>query len=103
MSRYFQGYISATTKQQADEILDLLLRKKLVAGGLLLNGPTRFWWKGKIVDSHYYNISVFTKEPFKQPIIEEVQNLSNEEVPMVWFIELDGNTELLTWVDTSLL
>ena len=102
MSKYLQVYISAENKTQADTILNSLLDKKLVAGGLLLNAPARFWWKGEITDMNYYNISVFTKEKHKKEIINDVKRTSIEEVPMVWFVEFEGNEELLNWIDSIL-
>lgn len=100
MSKYLQVYISAENKEQADTILNSLLDKKWVAGGLLLNAPARFWWKGEITDMNYYNISVFTKEKHKQAIIDDVKKTSIEEAPMVWFVEFEGNEELLQWIDS---
>lgn len=101
MNKYFQVLISAENKQQADIILNSLLNKKLVAGGLLLNAPARFWWKGEITDMNYYNISVFTIEKHKSAIIADVKQTSVEEVPMVWFISIDGNKELFEWIEES--
>ncbi|MBI2640999.1 divalent cation tolerance protein CutA [Candidatus Roizmanbacteria bacterium] len=60
-SKYFQVFISAEDRKQADRILDSLLEKKLVAGGMLLSGPSKFWWKGKITNMSYSNISTFTR------------------------------------------
>lgn len=100
--KYYQVYISAENKEQADTILNSLLVKKLVAGGLLLNAPARFWWGGKITDMNYYNISAFTIKKNKQLIIDDVKKTSVEEVPMVWFVEFEGNKELLKWIDESL-
>ena len=102
MTKYFQVYISAETKEQADKILDSLLTKKLVAGGLIQNGPSRFWWKGEITEINYYNISVFTTEKHKREIIKYVKKTSIEEVPMVWFIQFEGNKEFLSWIDESI-
>ena len=62
MSIYLQCWISAENKEQADHILNSLLEKKLVAGGLLLNAPARFWWKGKIISMNYHNISSIYNE-----------------------------------------
>jgi uncharacterized protein involved in tolerance to divalent cations len=102
MSKYLQAYISAEDKKQADKILNSLLDKKLVAGGLLLNAPARFWWKGEIADMNYYNISVFTKKEHKNAIIEDVRKTSIDEVPMIWFVNFEGNEELLKWIDSSI-
>jgi hypothetical protein len=38
----------------------------------------------------------------KQAIIEDVKKTSVEEVPMVWFVEFEGNQELLKWIDETL-
>jgi len=102
MSKYLQVWISAEDKKQADDILNTLLKKKLVAGGLMLSAPARFWWKGEIVDMNYYNISAFTVQKNKKAIISEVKKVSVEEVPMVWFVAFEGNKELLEWIDKSL-
>lgn len=102
MTKYLQVYISAENKNQADTILNSLLTKKLVAGGLLLSGPSRFWWKEEIVSMDYYNISAFTIEKHKHTIIEDVKKTSVEEVPMVWFVAFEGNEELLKWIDDIL-
>jgi uncharacterized protein involved in tolerance to divalent cations len=102
MGKYLQCWISAENKDQADTILNSLLDKKLVVGGLLLNAPARFWWKKEIVDIDYYNINVFTIEENKQLIIADVKRTSIEEVPMVWFVEFDGNKELIKWIDETL-
>ena len=99
--KYYQVYISAETKEQADTLLDSLLKKKLVAGGLLLNGPARFWWQGNISRKKYYNISAFTINTHKQDIIAEVKRESTEEVPMIWFVKIDGNKEFVTWIRKS--
>lgn len=98
-NKYLQVVISAENKEQADLILNSLLEKKLVPGGLLSNAPARFWWKEKIIDMNYYNISTFAIEKHKEAVINDVKKTSAEEVPMVWFIEIDGNEELFKWID----
>jgi len=58
--------------------------------------------EGKIADMDYYNISAFTLEQHKQGIIEDIRKTSAEEVPMIWFLPLDGNEEFLGWIEKSL-
>ncbi|MBI5061392.1 MAG: divalent cation tolerance protein CutA [Candidatus Aenigmarchaeota archaeon] len=43
--------ISAANKKEADSISDALVKKKLIAGSLITNGPSRYWWKGRIVET----------------------------------------------------
>ena len=98
---YLQFLISAESKKQADEILDSLLNKRLVAGGLILKGPAKFWWKGKIVARVYYNISTFTIDRHKETIISAVKKVSIEEVPIITFTQFEGSKELLKWIEKS--
>jgi uncharacterized protein involved in tolerance to divalent cations len=44
---YLQVTISAETKEQADQILNVLLGKKLATGGQIIHAPARFLWKGR--------------------------------------------------------
>ncbi len=101
--KYYQVYISAENKEQADTILNSLLEKKLVTGGQFLQAPARFLWKGKVEDmAEYITITSFTKGNYKETIIEDVRKTSVEEFPMIQFIEFEGNKELLKWIDETL-
>ncbi len=101
--KYFEVYISAENKKQADQILNSLLRQKLVTGGQMISSPARFLWKGKINDMlEYHTITSFTLEKHKEAIVVDVKKNSIEEVPMVQFIQFDGNEELLKWIDETL-
>jgi uncharacterized protein involved in tolerance to divalent cations len=103
MNKYYQVYISAENKEQADKILNSLLEKKLVTGGQFLNSPARFLWKGEINNmDEYVTITSFTKEVRKMAIIDDVRQTSAEEVPMIQFIEFEGNDELFKWIDSTI-
>ena len=100
---YYQVFISAEDKEQATTILDALLEKKLILGGPILEGPAKFWWKGKIVEMNYAYIFTYTLQKFKEAIIEETKKVSAEEVPMISFIPFEGNQELLKLIDEALI
>lgn len=99
--QYVRALISAENNEQANTILDALLRKKLVAGGMITKGPAKVRWKGKIVEMEYYNISVLTKYTYREAVIAEVKRVSMEEVPMIALFPFEGNNELLDWIDVS--
>ncbi len=101
--KYFEVFISAENQEQADRILNSLLEKKLVTGGQFLQSPARFLWKGKIQNMpEYVTITSFTVETHQDTIIEDVRKTSLEEVPMVRFIQFEGNEGLLQWIDATL-
>lgn len=99
--RFCQILISATTRAEANNISDDLVRKKLVAGCLITKGSSRYWWKGKIVEKTYYNVQAFSLLKNKSKIISEVKKLHSDECPIVAFFEIDGNREFLEWIEES--
>lgn len=102
MKEYLKVEISAEDKTQAYVILDALLAKRLVTGGQIIETPARFLWKGDVVNMDYVTVTSFTVASNKAAIIESVKTVSVEEVPMVVFLSMDGNQELLDWIEATL-
>ena len=101
--QHYQVFISAENKEQATNILETLLEKKLILGGPILEGPAKFWWKGEIVEMNYAYLLTYTIESLKQKVIEEVNVASIEEIPMISFIPFEGSSELKKLIDDTLL
>lgn len=102
MKKFYRGLISATTLKEAKDILQSLALKKLVAGGLISEGLSSYWWEGEIQEKKYYNISVFTNEENRTAVIQQVKSIHSDEVPIIALFEIsDGNTEFLNWIDES--
>lgn len=101
---YYMVEISAETKQQASDILEDLLNKKLCNGGQILSAPGRFLWKGKLVDMpDYCTVRTFTIEPYKSAIIAAVKKISVEDAPMITFTLFDdSNQELRDYLDREI-
>lgn len=38
----------------------------------------------------------------KKAVIEDVRKSSVEEVPMIWFIPIEGNKEFMNWINESI-
>jgi uncharacterized protein involved in tolerance to divalent cations len=100
--QYFQAFLSAENKKQANAIIDALLAQKLVLGGPIIEAPAKFWWKGEIVEMDYVYILVYTTDKLKQAVIEEYEKISEEEVPMISFLPFEGNKKLLELIDQTL-
>lgn len=101
---FYEVKISAETQDQADKILNSLLAKKLVTGGQFINTPARFLWKGEVTDmDQYITITSFTVGKNRDAIIDDVRQISEEEVPMVTFTLIDHlNSELKDWITATL-
>lgn len=100
-TEYCQVTISATSKNEADTISDSLVKKKLIAGSLIINGQSRYWWEGKIVEKVYYNVQAFSLFAKKDEIISEVGRLHSDKCPIIALAPLDGNSAFLEWIKQS--
>jgi len=98
---FCQVLVSATNKDEADRISDILITKKLVAGVLIVKGPSRYWWEGEIVEKEYYNVQAFSLIKNKEEIIGEVKKVHSDECPIIAFFEMEGNEEFLDWIRDS--
>jgi len=83
-------------------LLDALLEKKLILGGPILKGPAKFWWKGEIVAMEYAYIVTYTLEALKERLIAAAEEVSEEEVPMISFLLMEGNKRLLQFLGETL-
>ena len=73
---FCQVLISATSKREADKIVDTFLKKRLIAGGLIVQGPSKYFWDNEIEEKEYFNISAFSILKNKSKIISEAENLN---------------------------
>ena len=103
MTTYYEVKISAENQEQADTILNSLLKKKLVTGGQFIVAPARFLWKGEVEDIGYVTITSYTTDKHKDAVIEDVRETSVEDFPMMTFVAPDDlNKELREWIDETL-
>ena len=50
----------------------------------------------------YFTINYFTLEQHKDAIIQVVEGISVEEVPMITFTPFEGNKKLTDWIEATL-
>lgn len=96
---HLKAVISATSREEAEQICDKLLDDNLVAGTLITDGDSRYHWKGDIVNETYYNINCYTLESNKQEVIDTVREIHSDETPIIEYTEIDGNQDFLEWIE----
>lgn len=99
---HIKAVISATSKKEADRISDKLTQKGLVAGTLITKGDSRYHWKGDIVEEKYFNISCYSLDSKKESIVEHVEDMHSDNVPIIEFTEIDGNQNFLNWIEENI-
>jgi len=103
MQEYLRALISAPTEEEAKLLLKTLLNERLIAGGLITKGLSHYWWKGKINEKQYYNLSSFTIKENKETIIQIVERLSKDETPIISFFRIDyASDKTLNWIKQSM-
>jgi len=102
MKKYLKVELAAVSNKEAEKFLDTLLEKRLVAGGHIILGETRHWWKGKIDTAQYYYVTGYTREKHRDEIIRIIEKISAEDVPGIVFFEIDhANSDFLRWADDN--
>jgi periplasmic divalent cation tolerance protein len=99
---HLKAVISATSREEAEELCDKLLEENLIAGSLILEGDSRYHWKGEIVDKTYFNVHAYTMERAEQEVIEKVREIHSDETPIIEYTEIDGNQDFLNWIDRNI-
>ena len=100
MKKYLRVIISATSEEEANKILEMMVNKHLAAGGKYTKGDSIFWWEDKIDRKPYYDISAFTLKNKKEEIISEVEKIHSDKVPVIHFYKIDyGIKDFLKWIE----
>ena len=89
--KYLQVMISSEQRAQALRLLDHLIRKRLIFGGPVFNGPARFLWKNEIVEHDYCWTITFTRDDLRDELIREAEAESVEAICMITFSPFDGS------------
>lgn len=103
MKSHCQIIISATTRKEANEISDILIKKRLIAGSLITDGLSKYWWKRKIVKKKYFNISAWSLMKNKNKIISEIEKIHSDKCPIIAFKQINGNKKFLNWIEKSVI
>lgn len=99
--KYHHVLINAENVEQANMILDALLKKKLIFGGPVLQGPAKFWWKGEICEMNYAYILTYAPVKNKDEMIVAAEAASAEEICMVSCMPFEGNAALEKLLDET--
>lgn len=102
MPNFLQVTISSPSRKEADFFSDELVKQKLVAGCLVIEGMSRYWWNGEIAEKTYWNVQAFTIESNKSGIIDLIESIASDDCPIISFVQIDGNSKFLTWIETSM-
>ena len=100
-------YIIVTTlcdqEKIANNIVDTLLEKKLVAGSQVTKVNSKYWWNNKLEEGIEYKLEFRTKESKFTEIEKEIKKIHNYEVAEISSYEIkNASKEFLSWIDENI-
>lgn len=91
---------SCNNKENARQITERLLEKRLVSYVQESKRFSSYWWKGNIVREEEYVLTMGTRKSLYEKVKKEIQLLHNYEVPAITMYDItDGNSEIFSWID----
>ena len=96
-------YIITANKTEAKQLVQKLLRKKLIAcANVISNVNSYFVWRNKIQNSKEIIICGKTTSENQKKIIKVVKSIHSYSVPCIIFFDIkNGNKDFLKWIEQS--
>ena len=101
MNKYCLVQINTPKRREANKIIDLLLKKHLIAGANIIETPSKYWWKGKIEKHQYFSILAYSLSRNKERITIETRKIHSDECPAIVFWPIDTNRDFLEWIEEN--
>jgi periplasmic divalent cation tolerance protein len=104
MTRFIQVMVTTETKEQARDIAQSLVGKKLAACVQIVDSvESTYRWKGKVESARECLCLIKTRECLFQKVEAAIQALHSYETPEIIAVPVvDGSEEYLRWLDESL-
>jgi uncharacterized protein involved in tolerance to divalent cations len=99
--KYLQVFISCENTQQGMALVQALLEERLVFGGPVFSGPSKFIWKDQITEQDYSFLITYTRNDLKKELTRVAERTSAEMVCMISFISFEANKALLAYLDAA--
>ena len=100
MNKYILVTTVCSSKEEAENIINNLLEKRLISGGQIVKINSTYWWQDKIINSPEFLIQMKSKENLFTEVEKEIKKNHSYEVPeIVCYDILNGNKEFLNWID----
>lgn len=92
--------VTCVSKKEAENIVNALLKKRLIACGNIISGvESKFWWSGRIDKAKEILILLKARKKDFKKIGKEIKRIHSYEVPEVIAIPIiSGNEKYLDWL-----
>ena len=100
MKQYIMITTTFDNKDEANKIMDLLLKERLVSCCQLSNITSAYHWKGKIEKAEEYLLQMKSKKELYKEIEKIILDNHSYETPQIVAYDIvHGYSEYLKWID----
>ena len=86
-------------KEEANRVIDILLKNRLVSCCQLSNITSFYHWKGKIEHCEEYLLQMKSKKSLYKEVEKEILKIHSYETPQIIMYDIqDGYKEYLNWI-----
>ena len=101
---YIIVLVTTASKQEAENIVQQLLKERLIACANITAVSSLFRWSGKIEKTEEYLVFMKSRKDLFEKLAETVKALHSYEVPeIVAFPIVEGSEAYLGWLDSCLV
>ncbi len=95
---------SCNDEENAKEITERLLAKRLVSYVQESKRFSSYYWKGEIVREYEYFLTMGTKKSLFKEVEKEIKSVHKYEVPAITMYDIiDGNEEIFEWMEKEII
>lgn len=89
-------------KEEANRVIDILLKNRLVSCCQLSDITSSYHWKGKIEHCEEYLLQMKSKKSLYKEVEEEILKIHSYETPQIIMYDIqDGYKEYLDWIEAE--
>ncbi len=102
--KYIVVLVTTVSKQEAENIVQQLLEKQLIACGNITAVYSLFHWSGKIEKAEEYLVVMKSRKDLFENLVKTVKALHSYEVPEIIAVPVvEGSEAYLGWLDSCLV
>ena len=88
----------------ANQIVETLLEKRLVAGSQVSKVHSKYWWNNQLEECEEYKLEFRTKESKFAEIEKEIKKIHDYDVAEISSYEVkNASTDFFRWIDENLI
>ena len=95
--------ITASSAEESENIVKVLLNEKLIAcGNITYKVNSHYWWQGSKQNESEYLIFCKSKASLLDKIVEQVKAIHSYDVPEIIAMPIvGGNEDYLNWIESE--